>query len=274
MSQFFLTFGQPILVCLTMLGILGYLGLHVLKREVIFIDISLAQISAVGAIMAHIVFHVHDDSLQSYISAFILVLITALFYSFARRKIHQISLETVIGVSYVIAAAAALFIVGVAPGGHVHIQNMLSGSLLWTTWKDILLCFIIFSGVGICFYIFRDPFKRISENYNDAYKKGMKVVLWDFLFYALLGIVITVSVRIGGIVVIFAFLIIPATISALFSNSLKKRLGSALGVGIGAVIMGFLFAQQLDFSVGPSVSLFLGLELIFAGVFSLLSKRT
>jgi len=273
MSQFLSTFGQPILVCLSMIGILGYLGLYVLKREVIFIDISLAQVSAVGAIMAHLAFHVHEDSLISYIVAFILVLLTSLFYSFARKRVHQISLETVIGISYAIAAAAALFMVGVAPGGHVHIQHMLSGSILWTTWKDIFICVFLFFGVGLCFYLFKDPFKKISDDYDDAQKKGMKVVLWDFLFYVLLGIVITVSVRIGGIVVIFAFLIIPATISALFSHSWKKRLFIAWGAGVGAVIMGFLFAERLDFSIGPSVTLFLGMELILCSILSLFLKK-
>ena len=159
--------------------------------------------------------------------------------------------------------------VGVAPGGHIHIQHMLSGSILWVTWKDILICVFVFSGVGLCFYLFRDPFKRISDDYDSAQKKGMNVVLWDFLFYALLGAVITVSVRIGGIVVIFAFLIIPATISALFSHSWKKRLFIAWGAGIGAVIMGFLFAERLDFSIGPSVSLFLGVELVFCSILTL-----
>jgi len=266
-------FSQPFLVCLTMVVILGYMGIHVLKREVIFIDIALAQIAAVGAIVAHIAFKAHGDSLFGYSIAFGFTLAASAFYSLVRRKVNQIPLEAVIGVSYAIAAAAALFLVGIAPGGHIHVQHMLAGSILWATWKDFLLCMFVFSAVGLCFYIFRQPFKEISDNYETAIKKGTKVVWWDFLFYALFGIVITLAVRIGGVVVIFAFLIIPATISALFSSSWGRRLVSSWAVGIGATITGILFADRFDFSIGSAISLFLGVALVIAGLSRIGRKR-
>ncbi|MFC1645834.1 metal ABC transporter permease [Candidatus Omnitrophota bacterium] len=264
---------QPFLVCLTMVVILGYMGIHVLQREVIFIDIALAQIAAVGAIVAHVAFRAHGDSLLGYSVAFGFTLIASVFYSFVRRRINQIPLEAVIGVSYAIAAAAALFLVGVAPGGHIHVQHMLAGSILWTTWKDILLCVFVFSAVGLCFYFFRQPFKEISSNYENAIKKGIKVVWWDFLFYALFGIVITLAVRIGGVVVIFAFLIIPATISALFSSNWGRRLIISWAIGIGATVVGLLFADRFDFSIGSAISLFLGVALVLAGLFQIVRKR-
>jgi len=266
-------FSQPFLVCLTMVVILGYMGIHVLKREVIFIDIALAQIAAVGAIVAHIAFKAHGDSLFGYSIAFGFTLAASAFYSLVRRKVSQIPLEAVIGVSYAIAAAAALFLVGVAPGGHIHVQHMLAGSILWATWKDVLLCIFVFSAVGLCFYIFRQPFKEISDNYETALKKGAKVVWWDFLFYALFGIVITLAVRIGGVVVIFAFLIIPATISALFSSSWGRRLVISWAIGIGATIAGLLFADRFDFSIGSAISLFLGVALVLAGLSRISRKR-
>ena len=266
-------FSQPFLVCLTMVVILGYMGIHVLKREVIFIDIALAQIAAVGAIVAHIAFKAHGDSLFGYSIAFGFTLAASAFYSLVRRKVNQIPLEAVIGVSYAIAAAAALFLVGIAPGGHIHVQHMLAGSILWATWKDFLLCIFVFSAVGLCFYIFRQPFKEISDNYETALKKGTKVVWWDFLFYALFGIVITLAVRIGGVVVIFAFLIIPATISALFSSNWGRRLVISWAIGIGATIAGLLFADRFDFSIGSAISLFLGVALVFAGLSRIGRKR-
>jgi len=266
-------FSQPFLVCLTMVVILGYMGIHVLKREVIFIDIALAQIAAVGAIVAHIAFKAHGDSLFGYSIAFGFTLAASAFYSLVRRKVSEIPLEAVIGVSYAIAAAAALFLVGVAPGGHIHVQHMLAGSILWATWKDFLLCIFVFSGVGLCFYLFRQPFKEISNNYENALQQGTKVVWWDFLFYALFGIVITLAVRIGGVVVIFAFLIIPATISALFSSSWGRRLVISWAIGIGATIMGLLFADRFDFSIGSAISLFLGVALVLAGLFRIGRKR-
>ena len=260
-------FSQPFLVCLTMVVILGYMGIHVLKREVIFIDIALAQIAAVGAIIAHVAFRAHGDSLFGYSFAFGFTLIASVFYSLVRRKVYQIPLEAVIGVSYAIAAAAALFLVGVAPGGHIHVHQMLTGSILWATWKDVLLCVFVFSVVGLSFYLFRQPFKEISDNYENARRKGIKVMWWDFLFYALFGIVITLAVRIGGVVLIFAFLIIPATISALFSSNWGRRLVISWVIGLGAIVAGLLFANYFDFSIGSTISLFLGVALGLAGLF-------
>ena len=266
-------FSQPFLVCLTMVVILGYMGIHVLQREVIFIDIALAQIAAVGAIVAHIAFRAHGDSLFGYFVAFGFTLIASVFYSLVRRRVNQIPLEAVIGVSYAIAAAAALFLVGVAPGGHIHVQHMLAGSILWATWKDFLLCIFVFSAVGLCFCLFRQPFKEISDNYENALRKGIKVVWWDFLFYALFGIVITLAVRIGGVVVIFAFLIIPATISALFSSDWGRRLVINWAIGIGATVAGLLFADRFDFSIGSAISFFLGVALVLAGFFQIGRER-
>ena len=258
--------GLPFLVCVAMTAILGYLGIHVLSREIVFVDIALAQIVAVGAIGAHLAFGVHEHSLLTYVASLALALGAAAFYALARRKVLQISQEAVIGVSYAIAAAAALFLIGIAPGGHVHTQHMLAGSILWASWTDLLVCALVFAAVGIGFYLLRHPFQRISGDYDGAVRDGMKVVVWDFLFYALLGVVITFAVRLGGVVVVFAFLIIPATISAIFTAHVGRRLLITWGAGTLGALVGLLFAHRLDFSVGPAVALFLGIELALAGL--------
>ena len=256
--------GLPMLTCVTIISILGYLGIHVLQREVIFIDIALAQIAAVGAIVAHVAFGAHGDSVLAYTFAFGCTLVAAVFYSFVRRRVDQIPLEAVIGVTYAIATAATLFIAGVAPGGHVHVQQILAGSILWARWGDIAWCAVAFSGVGLCFCLIRKPLTKISEDYEHACSEGLKVVFWDFVFYALLGVVITLAVRIAGVVVVFAFLIIPATISALFSTRLVTRLVIAWVCGAAASFIGLLFSYYLDFSVGPAVAMFLGVILVLA----------
>jgi zinc/manganese transport system permease protein len=266
MLHFVELLGLPFLVCVAMTAILGYLGIHVLSREIVFVDIALAQIVAVGALGAHLAFGVHEHSLMTYVASLALALGAAAFYALARRKVLQISQEAVIGVSYAIAAAAALFLIGIAPGGHVHTQHMLAGSILWATWTDLLICTLVFGAVGVCFYVLRDPFHRISSDYDRAIREGMKVVAWDFLFYALLGIVITFAVRIGGVVVVFAFLIIPATTSALFTARVRRRLLVTWGAGVLGALLGLLFTHRLDFSVGPAVALFLGVELALAGL--------
>ncbi len=256
----------PFLACLLMTLILGYLGSHVLKREVIFIDISLAQIAALGALTAHIVFKAHSNSILGYGCAVCATLMAAAFFAFSRNRIVEIPLEAIIGVIYAIAAGATLFIIGVAAGGHVHVHDLLAGSILWVTKSDIAICAVCFALVGVCFYCFRKPFGEISENYEAAHKEGRHVLCWDFLFYALFGVVITFCVRIAGVVVVFAFLIMPATISALVSRRESVRLFIAWGSGILTSVSGLVFSYRYDFSVGPSVALFLGILLFLVAV--------
>lgn len=268
MSQLVNMLGLPFLICIMMGAILGYCGIHVLKREVIFIDIALAQIAAVGAVVAHLAFHAEEGAPLSYIFSFGCVLLIALFYASVRGRVVQISIEAVIGISYAIAAAAALFLLSLAHGHSHGAGEMLAGSLLWTERADAIWSFVVFSAIGFGFYLFRGPLLRISENYQDALARGVKVVWWDFLFYALVGTVITLAVRLAGVVVVFAFLIIPATISALFSSRWAPRMLIAWVAATIASICGLLFSYYLDFSVGPAIALFLGGVLLLAALLS------
>jgi len=270
MPQYIQLLGLPFLACLLMIGILGCLGIHVLKREVIFIDIALAQIAVVGAIAAHLAFHAHGHSVAGYGCAFGAVLVAAAFYSVVRRRVTQISLEAVIGVTYAIAAAGALFLVGVAPGGHMHVHDMLAGSILWTTWADIARCGAVFAVVAALLWVLRRPFGRISDDYEGAVRDGMRTAWWDFAFYALVGLVITVAVGVGGVVLVFAFLIIPATVSALFATGWASRLAIAWATGAIASAAGLWFANAFDFSLGPAIAAFLGVALCLASLFCLL----
>jgi len=265
MEHFIQLLGLPLLSCVIIVGILGYLGIHVLKREVIFVDIALAQMAVVGAIIAHLVFHAHGESWIGYACGTGAVIAAAAFYSFA-RKAEQIPLEAVIGISYAIAAAATLFLVGIAPGGHIHVHGMLAGSILWTTWAHVAACIVVFAAAGLGLYLCRKPFHRISEDYQAALCGGVNVAWWDFLFYVFVGIVIALATRIAGVVLVFGFLIVPATVSAMFSSRWGARLLIAWSTGILASIMGLIFAHKLDFSVGPSVAMFLGIILILAAV--------
>ncbi len=266
MLQIVQILGLPFLACIIMSSILGYLGIHVLKREVIFIDIALAQVAAVGSIAAHLIFEAHGNSPAAYMCSFVCVLLAAAFYAFVRSRILQISLEAVIGISYAIAAAGALFLVGIAPGGHIHIQQILSGSLLWTGWRQIITSAVVFSVAGVCFYLIRKPIIEISNSYQKNITKDLRVVFWDFIFYVLLGFIITFSVQTGGIVVVFSYLIIPATISAILARSLSTQLAVVFTAAVIASLGGLLFAYKFDFSIGPSIALFLGCELILVSL--------
>ena len=266
MMQLVQILGLPFVTCLIMGAVLGYFGIHVLKREVIFIDIAVAQVAAVGSIAAHLVFDVEEDHLISYLFSLGCVLLIAAFYAVARKKVVQISIEAVIGISYAITAAGAMFLIGIAPG-HSHAEEMLAGRLLWVTWPHLVLCLIVFTVVAFCLYFFRGPLFGMLENYENAFARGLNVIWWDFVFYVLLGVVITVSVRVTGVVTVFSFLIIPATISALFSTQWHLRMFIALSATIVASLGGLLFAYYFDFSIGPAIAFCLGVVLVFAAIF-------
>jgi len=170
-----------------------------------------------------------------------------------------------IGISYAITAAATMFLIGIAPG-HAHAEEMLAGKLLWVTWQHIVLCLVVFTAVAFCLHIFRKPLFRISEDYEGAITQGLKVIWWDFVFYTLLGVVITVAVRVTGVVTVFSFLIIPATISALFSAHWGLRMIIAWTAATVASLGGLLFAYFFDFSLGPAIALFLGVVLVIAAL--------
>ena len=256
----------PFVACLTLVGIHGYLGIHVLQREIIFIDIALAQISAVGSTFAFILWHKDEHTFIAYICALCFTLLAAAFFSMIRKKVTQIHQEAVIGVSYAIAAALALFLMAMAAGAEVHLEHMLTGSILWAKWSDILPCAGVYAAIGVFHYIFRDRFRKISWSYQEAIKEGINVELWDFLFYATFGIVVTHSVRIAGVLVVFALLIIPSTISAMFTEDWSKRIGIAYTVGVIVTMFGLAFSYVFDFSCGPSVVTLLGAALIVAAL--------
>jgi len=256
----------PFFACLAMISILGYFGIHVLERGIIFIDITLAQIAAVALGVAFVFLRVGENSFIAYVFAFGFIVLAALFFSQIRKKITQIPQEAVIGVTYAIAAAAALFFLALAPGGNIHLEHMLTGSILWAKWLDIFISIGVYAVIGAVHLIFKDKFKSISQDYQSAVDKGLRAEWWDFLFYVTMGIVIILSVKIAGVLVIFSFLVIPATFAAMFAISWGKRFLIAWVVGFAASLAGILFSYFLDFSTGPSVVSFLGLILITGAV--------
>jgi len=253
--------GLPFLACTILAAMLGYMGVHVLKREVIFIDIAVAQIAALGAIGSHLLLHIHGDSPLSLLCGIGATVIAALFFSVMHHKVSRLPIETLIGITYALAAAGALFAIGKSSDGHTHILEMLSGALLWITPRDLLWLAITCGAVGAVFFLLRRPLQQRSDQHET--KQG--TILWDFLFYSLCGIVITVAVKLAGVVVVFSCLIIPSTVSALFSKNWKGRFLIAWGAGTFSALTGLLFGYFLDFSIGASIALFMVITLVCAG---------
>lgn len=268
MNELFSIMALPLAACLLMGVVLGYLGLHVLKREIIFIDIAVAQVAALGMLIAHIFFHLHADSVAAILCSLGATLAIALFFALVRRHVTTLPIEATIGIIYAAAAAGTLFVIGKSTCGHTHIQEMLTGSLLWVSGRDIVSAAVVFALVGACLFMFHRKLKIISDDYESSARRGMRVVLWDFVFYALCGIVIAAAVRIAGVAVVFCFLIIPATVSALFTGNWNKRLLIACLVSAAGSLTGLYVSHAFDFSAGVSVSLMLGIILVLAAAVS------
>ncbi|MBN2411356.1 metal ABC transporter permease [candidate division KSB1 bacterium] len=253
----------PFAACLTLIGLLGYFGIHVLKRGIIFIDIAMAQIATLGITFAYVL-KIDPESFWTYPISLVFVLIAAYIFSTLKSKNPRMCIEAIIGISYAVATTAAVILIDKAAGSDEHIKEMLIGSILWVQWADILKSLLVFAAIGFIHYFFRDKFLPLSEDYETAIQKGINVRLWDFIFYLTLGIIVMHAVRIGGILIVFSFLIIPSGISALFSNKWFPRILSGWIIGTIVSIIGLYLSWKFDVPSGPAVVLFLGLFLVIA----------
>ena len=263
-----LTFmAAPFAACLILIGIHGYLGLHVLLRKVIFVDLALAQIAALGAVFALVEGH-EPGSAASFAYSLGATVVGALVFSLtrARHEDSKVPQEALIGITYVIASAAAILVADRAPEGAEHIKELLAGTILWVTWPTVIKDLVIYSAVGLFHYVFRRRFIQISEDPEGAFEQGIRVRLWDFLFYLSFGVIITLSVEIAGVLMVFSYLVAPAIIALGSSDRWGMRIVLAWGVGFLASALGLIASYQADLPSGPAIVCALGLFLvIFAG---------
>ena len=252
--------------CLILVGIHSYLGLHVLRRKVIFVDLALAQIAALGTTVGFL-FGIMPDTTGAYWFSLMFTFIGAGVFSISRIRHEKIPQEAVIGLTYAIAASVAILVIDKAPHGAEHIKEILTGSILWVKWETIRNAAIIYSFVGIFHFIYRKQFILISENPNEAYKKGMNVRFWDFLFYVSFGVVITHSVGTAGVLLVFVFLVVPAITSMLITDVLWKQLVIGWSMGLIVSIVGLYLSYIGDLPSGPTVVSFYGLMLIIVALF-------
>lgn len=242
----------PCAMCLILVGIHVYLGTHVLARGVIFVDLSLAQISALGATVA-LLLDYNLESTQAYLFSLLFTVGAAAIFSFIRVHHEDISQEAVIGIVYAVAAAAVVLVMDRAPHGAEHIKTLLVGSVLFVTWTKVIHTAVIYALIGLFHWFFRKCFCRISFESEEVQPTRISRRLWDFLFYASLGFVVTSSVQIVGVLLVFSFLIIPATTSFLFASRLSSRLALGWSVGAGVSIVGCALSYTLNLPTGATI---------------------
>ncbi len=255
----------PFLVALVLTGIHTYLGIHVLSRNIIFVDLALAQISALGATVAFMLGYL-PQSPAAYAYSLLFTIVGAAILSFSRNWTGRVSQETFIGVVYVVSAAAAFLLVDKSPQGAEHIKQILVGSILTTTGDDLLKVVGLYGAVGLFHWLCRKRFLLISFEPERATQMGLRIWLWDFLFYLSFGIVVTSSVAIAGVLLVFCFLIIPAAIGTLYSSSILVKLLIGWATGIFASSVGLSVSYVWDLPTGAAIVCVFGATLTLAAL--------
>jgi len=251
----------PFLMCLVLTGIHAYLGLHVIAREVVFVDIALAQIAALGATAAMLVgFDV--ESGVAYLFALGATVLGAVVLALTRSRERRVSQEAVIGVVYAVSAAAAILLVDRAPHGAEHLHSMLVGNILTVHGTHVLQVATLYGAIGLLHWGCRKPFFLISTDPEGAFRQGWAVRRWDFLFYATFGLVVTSSVRVAGVLLVFSYLIVPALAGIALGGSMTRRLVIGWGFGTGVSVMGMVASAVLDLPTGAAVVCAFGVTLI------------
>ncbi|PYK36738.1 MAG: metal ABC transporter permease [Verrucomicrobia bacterium] len=232
----------PIVACVLLPWLLVYLGLHVVQRGIIFIDIAMAQMASLGISLA-VLFHLDLQSWTTFGIALGFTLVGGAIFSVTGKRASQIPQEAVIGISYVVAAAAAVLLLSRAAEGDEQIKQMLVGNILLVTPLEVWKCFALFVAVGFLHFALRRNFLLVSFDRDAAYAKGLRVRWWDFLFYAAFGLVVTSFVRIAGVLLVFSYLIVPAVCGI----NLADRIGNRLLIGWIIALIGGIAGLFLSF---------------------------
>jgi zinc/manganese transport system permease protein len=258
-------FLPPLVACLVIVAIHSYLGLHVIAREVIFVDLSLAQMAALGSAVA-ILAGVSPDSPTSFVYALGFTTLGAFLFALTRTTdTHQrVPQEAIIGIVYVVASAAAILVADRTPRGGEAIKDILVGSLLWVTWPQIIRLAAVYAGIGLFHFLLRRRFLTISFEPETALARGWHIRWWDFLFYLSFGIVITFSVPVAGVLLVFSFLVVPAAIAFQFTRRQGPLALIAWFAGALASAAGLWVSFKYDLPTGPLVVVAFGLLLLVA----------
>jgi len=245
-------FQTAALATLVLAGLHAYLGFHVVRRGVLFVDLALAQMAALGVAIALVLGREPEDP-ATFAMALAMTFLGAMLFSWLRGRSRNVPLEAFIGIVFATAQAASFLLLEKSPSGAEHLKETLVGSLFTIDPKVIVRVALLYAGIAILHVLLRKPFFEITNDVRGATARGRKVFLWDFLFYATFGLVVTLSVQIAGVLLVFGLLVIPAA-AGLIATS---RTGAALAIGwvfgFVAGVVGLLISVQADLPAAPSI---------------------
>jgi zinc/manganese transport system permease protein len=219
---------------------------------VIFVDLALAQIAALGATIAILV-GMDPHGRGAYFLSLGFTFLGAAIFALARSRRGHIPQEAFIGIAYAVASAAAILAMSKATGETEHLKDMLVGNILAVSRAEVGKTALLYGAVGLFHYIFRHKFLLISTNATEAERQGINVRLWDFLFYASFGFVVTSSVAIAGVLLVFCYLIVPSVGAMLFADRVGPRLAIGWTMGTLVSALGVYFSVSLDTPTGATI---------------------
>jgi zinc/manganese transport system permease protein len=254
----------PFAASLILAGIHAYLGIHVVERGVIFVDLSLAQIAALGATVALFLPIAGNDPHAPVVYWISLgfTFLGALVFSTIRSRRARIPQEAIIGISYAVASGAAILLMSQATSESEHLKDMLVGNILTVSFEEVRNTALLYGAIGVFHYIFRKKFLAISLDAKKAEASGIPIRRWDFLFYASFGFVVTSSVSIAGVLLVFCYLIVPSVGAMLYAETVGRRLAIGWAMGAAVSALGVYLSFQLDLPTGPTIVCTFGLALV------------
>ncbi len=265
----------PFAASLILTGIHAYLGVHVVERGVIFVDLALAQIAALGGAVAVLLPLAGGDPHGPVVYWISLgfTFIGAAVFSTVRSRHARIPQEAIIGIAYAVASAAAILAMSKATSESEHLKDMLVGDILAVSWPEVGRTALLYGAIGAFHYVFRHKFLTISIDPRRAEAEGISIRLWDFLFYASFGFVVTSSVAIAGVLLVFCYLIVPSVAAMLCSESIGTRL--AIGWTMGTIVsaLGVYLSLRLDLPTGATIVCTFGLVLVLMSLMRVVMCR-
>lgn len=256
----------PLAACLLLPPLLVYLGVHVVKREVIFVDLALAQVATLGTCVALILGYHFNDRITFWISLGVTFLGAALFSWSRSSQRGPVPQEAIIGITFVVAAAGVILLLSRVAGGKEELEHLLTGDILNVTGAEVGRRAALFAALAAFYAAFHPRFALISEDPARAFAQGVRVRLWDFLFYAAFALVVVSFVRVAGVLLTFAYLIVPAVCGVMLAERWMGRLAIGWGIAVTASLMGLVASYWLDLPTGAAIVCACGLLLLVGGV--------
>jgi zinc/manganese transport system permease protein len=265
-------FQVAVLASLVLAGMHAYLGFHIVRRGVLFVDLALAQMAALGVALS-VVLHVEENRFQAYLLALGMTFVGAALFAWMRGRARNVPLEAFIGIVFATAQAIVYLILEKSPAGPEHLKETLVGSLFTLDPARLKGVALLYGVVSVVHWVLRKPFFEITNDPMAAQARGRRLFLWDFAFYATFGFVVTMSVQIAGVLLVFGLLVIPAVAGLLTT----PRTGLALTVGwifgFLACVAGLLGSIMLDLPAAPSILVALSALLVVLGAGLALLRR-